>query len=170
MSLPACTDDSADKDGNGVIDYEERESEMESDAFIKIEPGLWETTANFTEINLPQVKGNTKRDMLKKISDGFSSRTCINEEETQKPSADFFGGQGAEDCSYKRFDISGQQAQIIVSCKIETLGNPEISLNGIMEPKQNNFDVVLKMDMPVIGKVSLKGTSQRQHLGDCPST
>jgi hypothetical protein len=34
LALASCSDNSADRDGNGIIDEEERSAEMDYDAFI----------------------------------------------------------------------------------------------------------------------------------------
>jgi len=147
MILSACADQSADKDGDGIVNASERKSEMNSDAFMQVEAGLWETKAIFTETDAPGLSEKARKKLLSKISEGLSTRSCITEEDVNKLDADFFGGQGSEDCEYKQFDISGKKADIIVSCSVENIGNVDISLAGYMEPKSSEFDTVLTMKM-----------------------
>lgn len=167
--ITACTDDSADSDGNGIIDTDERKSEMLSDAFIEVEAGLWETTTNFTDIDMPAISGARKEKLLKQISQGFSSQTCISEEEAKEPDADFFGGDGSENCEYERFDMSGQLAEIIVNCKVDNIGAAQIHLNGKIDSKEHVFDTKLTMKMPGLGDIVMDGTVQRNHIGYCPT-
>lgn len=162
-----CSDFSADKDGDGIINEQERAFEMDSDAFIEIKPGLWETKTMFTKAEMPGLPPNLKTRLLKELSQGLSSKSCITEKDTATLDADFFGGEGAENCDYKQFDISGNNANILVSCKIDQLGIVDVALKGYMEPTTNEFDTVLTMKMDGLGEMKFSGITLRNHIGDC---
>lgn len=168
VSMAACTDNSADSNGDGIVNADERTHEMLSDAFIESEPGLWETKTNFTEIDMPAISERKKAKMLEKISEGFSSTSCLSPEDAKQPDADFFGGEGSENCMYERFDMSGQLAEIAVICTIENIGDVKINLNGKMEPTVHAFDTELKISMPGLGDIGMNGTVERKHVGECP--
>ena len=58
--LASCSDNSADKDNNGVIDSKERAAEMDYDAFIPMKAGQWETKFVFTDIDVPTLGSWTR--------------------------------------------------------------------------------------------------------------
>lgn len=170
LCLSACSDSSADKDGDGIINKSERALEMNSDAFIQIEPGLWETVAMFDKADMPGLPIKTQTKLLSELSKGLSSKSCVSEEEANALDADFFGGEGAKNCDYKQFDISGNKANILVSCKIDKIGIVELALDGYMDLKSSEFDTILTMKMDGIGDMKFSGKTTRNHVGDCANT
>lgn len=168
LFLTGCSDFSADKDGDGIVNKEERSFEMNSDAFIEIEHGLWETKAIFDKADMPGVPQKLQIKLLEELSSGLSSKSCVTEQDANTLDADFFGGEGAENCDYKQFDISGNNADIIVSCKIDDLGIVDVALKGNMQAKTNEFETVLTMKMAGVGEMKFTGITYRNHIGECP--
>ena len=64
LALAGCADSSADKDGNGIIDSEERAAEMDYDAFIPMKAGLWETKFVFDDIKVPTLGKSQKKQIM----------------------------------------------------------------------------------------------------------
>ena len=159
VPLASCSDMSADKDGNGIIDSEERAAEMDYDAFIPMKAGEWETRFVFTDINVPTLGKSQKRQIMDEVAKSTSSRTCLTEAEAKKPGADFFGGSGAEKCVYKAFDVSGQKVRMKLSCGMEGMGRTE-------------FKYASKVDvrLPMIGKVKMTGNATGKYVGACTAT
>lgn len=169
MVLASCSDNSADKDGNGVIDSEERAAEMDYDAFIPMKAGQWETRFVFTDINVPTLGKTEKRQIMDEVAKSASSRTCLTEAEAKKPGADFFGGNGAEKCVYKAFDVSGQNVRMKLSCGMEGMGSVDMELAGVMGETEFNYDSKVDVRLPMIGKVKMTGNATGKYVGACPA-
>ena len=170
MALAACADNSADKDGNGIIDSEERAAEMDYDAFIPMKAGLWETKFVFSDINVPTLGKAQKQQIMDEVAKSASSRSCLTEADAKKPGADFFGGNGAEKCVYKAFDVSGQNVQMKLSCGMDGMGSVDMELAGVMGETEFNYDSKVNVRLPMVGKVAMQGKATGKYVGACPAS
>ena len=170
LALSACADNSADKDGNGIVDSEERAAEMDYDAFIPMKAGLWETKFVFAEINVPTLGKAEKQQIMDEVAKSASSRSCLTEADAKKPGADFFGGNGAEKCIYKAFDVSGQNVQMKLSCGMDGMGSVDMELAGVMGETEFNYDSKVDVRLPMIGKVAMRGKATGKYVGACPAS
>lgn len=170
LALSACADNSADKDGNGIVDSEERAAEMDYDAFIPMKAGLWETKFVFAEINVPTLGKAEKQQIMDEVAKSASSRSCLTEADAKKPGADFFGGNGAEKCIYKAFDVSGQNVQMKLSCGMDGMGSVDMELAGVMGETEFNYDSKVDVRLPMVGKVAMRGKATGKYVGACPAS
>jgi len=170
LALSACADNSADKDGNGIVDSEERAAEMDYDAFIPMKAGLWETKFVFAEINVPTLGKAEKQQIMDEVAKSASSRSCLTEADAKKPGADFFGGNGAEKCVYKAFDVSGQNVQMKLSCGMDGMGSVDMELAGVMGETEFNYDSKVDVRLPMVGKVAMRGKATGKYVGACPAS
>lgn len=168
ISLVSCSDNGADKDGNGIVDSKERAAEMDYDAFIPMRAGLWETKFVFSDINVPTLGKSEKQQIMDEIAKSASSRSCLSEAEAKKPGADFFGGDGAEKCLYKAFDVSGQNVRLKLSCGMEGIGSIDMELAGVMGETAFNYESAVDVRLPMFGKVKMKGNAIGKYIGACP--
>lgn len=166
LALSSCGDN-ADENNDGQVSRDERAAEMQHDAFIAMMPGQWNTTFTFNEIDVPTLGKSQKQQIMKEMANGASSSSCLSAEEAKNPGADFFGGNGAEKCIYKKFDVSGQNVKMTLSCTMDGMGNVDMEMKGVIGDDQFNFDADLAMRLPVVGKVKLKGTAVGRHAGAC---
>ena len=170
ISLASCSDSSADKDGDGVVDSAERAAEMDYDAFVPMKSGLWETKFVFTDIDVPTLGKSQKRQMMEEVAKGASSRSCLTPEQAKKPGADFFGGDGAEKCMYKSFDVSGQNVKMTLTCGMEGMGSVDMELAGVMGETEFNYESEVAVRLPMIGKVKMTGNALGKYAGKCPAS
>lgn len=169
VALASCSDNSADRDGDGIIDADERAAEMNYDAFIPMKAGQWETRFMFTDIDVPALGKSEKEEIMREVAKGASSRSCLSGEEAKKPGADFFGGNGAEKCVYKSFDVAGQNVKMKLSCTMEGMGSVDMELKGVMGETEFNYDSEVAIRLPMVGKVKMKGNAIGKHVGACPA-
>jgi Protein of unknown function (DUF3617) len=167
FSIAGCSDDSADRDGDGVVSKQERSAEMASDGFIAMKPGRWETQFAFTNIDVPTLGTKEKQQIMSEMAKGASSVSCLSVEEAKKPGADFFGGQGADDCKYKTFDMSGQKARLALTCGMEGMGSVDIDMAGAMDESKFDFGTDVAMRLPIVGKIKMQGTATGRYVGAC---
>ena len=170
LLINGCADNSADKDGNGVIDSKERTAEMNYDAFIPMKAGLWETKFVFDDINVPTLRKAQKQQIMDAVAKSASSQSCLTEVDAKKPGADFFGGNGAEKCVYKTFDVSGQTVNMNLSCVMEGMGIVDMELAGVMGETEFIYDSKLDVRLPMVGTVAMKGRKTGKYVGSCPAS
>ncbi len=167
LALAACADDSADNDGDGRVSAKERAAEMAADGFIPMQAGRWETKFVFTDIDVPSLGQSKKQQIMEEIAKIASSSSCLSAEEAKNPGADFFGGHGAENCTYKAFDLSGQTARMKLVCSMEGIGSVDMDLDGSMGADRFDFDSNVAMRLPMVGKVALTGKAEGRYAGAC---
>lgn len=167
LALASCSDSSADRDGDGTIDAEERAAEMAADAFIPMKAGRWETKFSFSQIDVPTLGKAQKQQIMDEMAKGASSRSCLSVEEAKRPGADFFGGEGAGKCVYRTFDVSGRNVKMGLRCAMEGMGSVDMDLAGTMDESRFNFDTEMALRLPMVGAVKLKGTAIGKHAGAC---
>lgn len=168
--LAACSDNGADADNDGTITKEEVVAEAASGGGdITMRAGQWEHTVEFTEIDLPGVPDNMKDMVRQNMGGKVTSTSCMTQEEAEKPDADFFGGEGQDDCTYEEFDRSGNKMKLRMTCDAGNGGTAKVAMDG--EFGADRF--TLKMDNTVsggqMGDVKMKGTISGRRLGDCPA-
>jgi hypothetical protein len=165
--LAGCSGNDADTDGDGKVSREERAAEMSSDGYLAMKPGRWKMQFTFTELDVPRLGKKEKQDILEKASSEASGFSCLSAAEASKPGADFFGGKGAEDCTYSTFDISGNKAKMTVSCGMGGLGKAEMEMDGTVDDTQLDFDTKFRLSVPLAGKMKLAGKLTGTHEGKC---
>ncbi len=170
LLINGCAENSADKDGNGFIDSKERAAEMNYDAFIPMKAGLWETKFVFDDINVPTLRKAQKQQIMDAVAKSASSQSCLTEVDAKRPGADFFGGNGAEKCVYKTFDVSGQTVNMNLSCAMEGMGTVEMALAGVMGETEFIYDSKLDVRLPMVGTVAMKGRKTGKYVGSCPAS
>ncbi len=170
LLINGCAENSADKDGNGFIDSKERAAEMNYDAFIPMKAGLWETKFVFDDINVPTLRKAQKQQIMDAVAKSASSQSCLTEVDAKKPGADFFGGNGAEKCVYKTFDVSGQTVNMNLSCVMEGMGIVDMELAGVMGETEFIYDSKLDVRLPMVGTVAMKGRKTGKYVGSCPAS
>ncbi|MCF8471807.1 MAG: DUF3617 domain-containing protein [Sphingomonadaceae bacterium] len=174
LALSACSEKGADGSGvkgaNGIIDSQERTAEMDYDAFIPMKAGLWETNFVFTDINVPTLGKAEKQQIMNEVAKSASSQSCLTKAEAKKPDADFFGGNGAEKCVYKAFDVSGQNVRMKLSCGMDSMGSVDMELSGVMGETEFDYDSKLDVRLPMVGKVAMQGNAMGKYIGACPAS
>lgn len=165
-SLAGCSD-SADTNGDGSVSRAERAEEMRRDGYLAMQPGRWRMDFAFTDIDVPRLGEQEKASIKAELAKGASGVSCLSEADAAKPGPDFFGGKGAEDCSYKQFDIAGNRVKMALSCGMGDLGKAKMDLNGTMGDADFQFDTDLEVQVPMAGKIKLKGKMTGKHEGAC---
>ncbi len=159
--------DNADQDGDGNISKSERAEEMRRDGYLNMAPGRWKIDVSFSDINVPGL-GRKERDEIKaKFAEGISGTSCLTAEEAARPGANFFGGAGTENCTYKQFDIAGNQVKMTISCGMGDLGKADIALDGTVEGQSFLFDSKTELKLPIVGRTTLIGKMNGKHDGKC---
>jgi hypothetical protein len=168
LALAGCNRGSeSDTNGDGKVSADERAKELAQDGYMPVKPGRWKTEFKFTEIDVPRLGKKEREDLLREAEQGASGVSCLSAAEAAKPGADFFGGKGAEDCTYKTFDLAGNRATMHVICGMGTLGKADVELDGTVGDTQFDFDTKLTVSVPLAGKIKLAGTMTGKHDGKC---
>jgi Protein of unknown function (DUF3617) len=163
LVLASCSGGNADRDGSDDA------TELDFAGFVPMKAGLWETKFRFDDIDVPTLGRSQKQQIMDEIADNASGRTCLSAGDAKKPTADFFGGNGAEKCVYKAFEAARRNVKMRLICSMDGMGSAEMNLSGVMGRTQFNYDSKVDVRLPMIGKVKLTGNATGKYVGACPA-
>jgi len=166
--LAGCSDSGgADSDGDGTITQAEAEAEMAGGPGTNMRPGNWETKIEYTELNVPGIPEEMKDMFKRNMGSGITSTQCLTEEDMEEPSAEFFGAQQQEGCSYEEFDRSGNRMTIKMTCEVPGGGVSKTALEGEFSDDSYTLDIDGTFAGGPTGDVTMKGTISGKRIGDC---
>ncbi len=167
--LGGCNDN-ADTDGDGTVSSKERAVEMNRDGYLALAPGRWQHSVTFTEIDVPKLAAAQKQKIIEAAGKESLHYSCLSKAEAAKPGPDFFGGAGSENCTYQKFDLAGNQADMAISCQMGNMGKTDMELSGKVGTDDFNFDTKVIVHLPMIGKsrtIKMAGTMTGKNMGAC---
>jgi hypothetical protein len=167
LLLTASCSDSGDGNGDGKITRQERATEMAQDGYLAMQPGRWKTETKFSDIDVPRLGKNEREALMREAEGGASGLSCLSAADAAKPGADFFGGKGAEDCNYSKFDLAGNRATMTLNCGIGGMGKAAMELDGTVGETSFVFDTKLTIDVPIAGKIKMSGAMTGKYEGKC---
>ena len=157
----------SDTNGDGTVSRDERTKELAQDGYMPIQPGRWKIDFKFSEIDVPRLGNKEKLDALRELESQASGISCLSPAEASKPSAEFFGGEGSENCTYKKFDLAGNRVSMEVACGMGGMGKVDMELDGTVGDTQFDYDTKFTVAVPLAGKIKLSGKMTGKHEGKC---
>ena len=166
--IAGCSDSGADADQDGTITNEEVANEMNQ---VTLEPGEWENTVEFVDVEIEGLPEGTSAAMLEQMkAQKTTSKSCITEEQAKNPGAEFFAAQDKINCEVKKFDMSGGAIDSAMSCKNMGggPGNMDMAMTGQYGP--SSYDMKMEMVAGAAGmKMNISAKSTGKRIGDCPA-
>ncbi len=166
LSLSACNK-AADSDGDGEVSRDERTGRIPAEVNLPLKAGLWQSSATFTQIEVPGLSKKKKQDIMTRMSKAASKKSCLTAQQALRPPADFFGGGIKDACNYRNFDMQKSEVQMALSCEMDGMAIADMDMRGTMNADQYGFDVSTELRLPMVGKVKLTGRSEGRFLGAC---
>jgi Protein of unknown function (DUF3617) len=169
-SLVCGCADSGDGDGDGKISRQERAEEMRRDGYLAMTPGRWKTDIHFSDIDVPQLAAVQRKQIAAEAGEQAARYACLSKTQAAQPGADFFGGVGSEKCTYTRFDISGNKADMALKCGMGEVGRADMDLRGTVEAEAFQFETKVTVHLPMVGKsrkITMTGQMTGKYEGAC---
>lgn len=167
LFLLACSDGGADADGDGTITGDEMAREMRQGPEVAMEPGRWEQSLSFSELDMPGAPAQLKGVMEQNMGAKVTTDTCLTEDQVGRPDADFFAGKGRDNCEYQEFDRSGNHIKLRMTCEDEGGATNQIAMEGDFSPTAYTFDMAVDVKGGAAGPMSMKGTIAAKRIGEC---
>jgi hypothetical protein len=171
LALAACSDGGADKDGDGKISKEEVAAEAEA---IKFSAGEWENKVEIVDVKFdesklpPEAKGMTGAIVKQMVGQVQTTKNCLTEEQAKKPGADFLAGAENDECTYKKFDLSGGKIDADIQCKGKEAGQEgNIKLAGTFTSSTYDMQMDMVMQSPQTGSMTIKAKNSAKRIGEC---
>ena len=167
LMLAACSNGGADADGDGRITAQEARAEMESGPEVKMRPGEWENSIQFTELDLQgmpeEMQGMVKGMLGQKITD----TTCRTDEESAQLDEEFFKNTQNGECTTQEFDRSGNSLKVRMTCTPPTGGEAKVAVDGTFGEEEFRMTMTSDADGGELGAISMKGEITGRRIGDC---
>lgn len=166
--LAGCADKGADNDGDGKITAAEVAEEMNE---VTLEPGEWENTVEIVDVKIEGLPEGTPAGIMDSMKGKVTTtKSCITEEEAEKPGAQFFAAQEKNNCEVKKFDMSGGAVSSEMSCS--NMGGAPGSMTMAMDGQYgpSSYDMTMNMNGGAAGmKMNISAKSSGKRIGDCPA-
>lgn len=169
FTLTACGGGAveADADGDGNVTADEmREAVAASGDDIRPEPGLYSTTMDVLEIDMPGAPAAMK-DMMSAAM-GTSIEYCVTPEMAEKGFEDSIKESQNGDCNVSSFTLDGGNIDMAMSCKTgEGGGTMDMTMNGVVTPTTSDMTMTMNGSVAEMGDVAMKVAYKQKRIGEC---
>lgn len=166
--IAGCSDQGADKNGDGKITSEEVAQEMNR---VTLEPGEWENTVEIVDVKIDGLPEGTPAGIMDRMKGQVTtSKSCITEEQAKNPGAQFFAAQKETNCDVKKFNMSGGAVSSEMTCTNMggAPGNMTMAMDGQYGP--SSYDMTMNMNGGAGGmKMNISAKSNGKRIGSCPA-
>jgi Protein of unknown function (DUF3617) len=169
MAISGCSGGDADANGDGKISGAELKTEMASGGAMKMKAGQWETTIAFSSVDAKGLPAGAKDQMMAAMGKGVTVKSCLTQEQVDKPGADFFGSPEGSNCEFQQLDRSGNNMKVEMTCKPNGATVLASKMNGTFSETSYSMTMEQKVSGTPMGDMTMKGKIDGKRLGDCPA-
>ncbi len=167
--ISGCSKKETDSNGDGKISADEVKTELSSGGKMAMKPGLWEIKINFTDISGDQLPAGAKDMMMAQMGKGMTNKSCMTEEQVNKPGGDLFGTPGDNSCTFNKFDRNGNKMTVDMTCKPAGGMTLNSKMEGEFGEESYKMSMEQQMEGAPMGKITMKGNIEGKRLGACPT-
>ena len=168
--LAACGS-GADSNNDGKVSSDEVVAEAAG--AIKPQPGLYRTSFEMLELNVPGMPDAVKQQMQAQMGGTGAARTstfCLTPEEAAANGAEQMAKNMAEgNCTVGRFAVSGGTISTEMTCTGAGGATSHVVMDGQMTATTSTMTMTNEMEMAGMGKMQMKARTTSERIGDCPA-
>ena len=168
LALAGCSKKNTDQDGDGKVSAAEVSSEMANGGAMEMKPGEWEVKIDFSAIEGAGIPEAAKAAIKEQIGKGVTSKSCLTKEEAAKPGAGLFGSPKDSNCTFAKFDRTGNKLSIDMTCKPSGM-TLKSKMDGSFGAENYLMTMEQTMEGLPTGAITMTGTITGKRLGDCPA-
>ncbi len=166
--LAAC---GGDADTDGAVSGDEIAAEAAN--MIQPQPGLYRTSFELLEVNVPGASDAVKQGVQAQMGGAAEVAKpityCLTPEQAAANGAQEMAKRMAEgDCTVARFDVSGNNISTEMQCTGGGAGPTRVVMDGQMTATSSTMTQTAEMDLPGVGKIQTKTRISAERVGDCP--
>lgn len=151
-------------DAAEVADKARRASER-----IKPEPGQYRVTVEEVALDIPGAPKGAAEMMAGAMGQGRTSEYCLTQADVDKGYEEMAKRSQDASCTYQRFDVSGGKIDAAMTCKGEGGSTVNAVMSGTAGRTSSTMDMTMDMEMPGMGKGTMRMKSRHERIGDCPA-
>jgi hypothetical protein len=172
--LAACggdADTAADAEGDGAAG--DGAALAEAAGAIKLQPGLYRTSFEQLEFNVPGASNAVKQQMQASMGGPAEVAKpityCFTPEQAAANGPEEMAKKMAEgNCTATRFDVSGGSISSEMQCSGADGVTTRVLMDGQMTATGSTMTMTQEMQIPVVGKIEIKSRATSERVGDCP--
>jgi Protein of unknown function (DUF3617) len=169
LAISACSDKGADADGDGKISDAEATAEMGSGGKMAMKPGEWEVKISFDKIDAPGIPANLQGKMKEQMGQGMTQKSCLTQEQVDKPGGDFFGAPAEANCTFDELSRSGNGMKVAMTCKPAGNMTVKSKMDGQFAAETYTMTIEQATEGTPMGAVKMTGKIEGKRVGDCPA-
>ena len=140
-------------------------------AAVALQPGQWETTMQFTSIEVPGVPEAQVAQMRQMMTRPQVRSECMTPQQAANPTGNMMNPGGAGACQFSQSTFAGGTINVQGSCNAGGRGSMNMSLTGTYPPTTMNAQVTSTVRPPAgtpgPQEVRMSGTMSARRTGDC---
>jgi len=162
LALAACSG-GEEQAGSGETISSEEVAERARGA-IKPQPGLYRSTVEVVEVDMPGAA-----DMVKRMMGGSNSTSeyCLTPEEADRGFEEMARNSQEGDCSFERFDVDGGRIDAAMNCTANGGAPMRLTLQGTGTTTSSEVAMTMETDMPGMGTANVRMKATHQRIGEC---
>lgn len=146
-----------------------------SGSAVSLQPGQWETTVQFTSIEMPGAPEQMVAPMRAAMSAPQTRSECMTPEQAANPAGRMMNPGGpANSCQYTENTFSGGTIRVHGTCQQPGRGSMQMNMDGSYTATTMTATVTSEMHAPPgtpgPQAIRMSGTLAGRRTGDCPAT
>ena len=140
---------------------------------VALQPGEWETTIQFTELDVPGMPPEMTNQMRQMMGQPQSNRACMTPEEAANPAGDIVGGENNRNCDYSESTFAGGTIRVRGTCRDPGGGTSQMALEGSYTATSMQARITTEQQggagAPAGQSMRMSGNLAARRVGDCPA-
>lgn len=143
---------------------------------VALQPGQWETTVQFKDIQVPGQPEAAVAQMRQMLSQPQTRSECITPEQAANPGGNMVNPGGGNNCTFTENTFSGGTINVQGTCQETGAGTATMSMEGSYTPTTMEAEITSEVQAPQGAAaggpqtVRMSGTFTSRRTGDCPAS
>ena len=143
----------------------------------QIQPGQWETSVQFSSIEVPGMPPEAAESMRQMMARPQTRQECITPEQAANPTGNLANvGGSAGTCEFGEQTFSGGNIRMRATCRQADQTSMQMSMEGTYTPTTMQANITSEVTPPPAAvaaggpqEVRMRGTFSSRRIGDCPA-
>ena len=140
---------------------------------VALQPGQWETTVQFTSIEVPGVPEAQLAQMREMMSRPQTRSECITPEQAANPTGNMMSPGGGDACQFSESTFAGGTIRMRGTCQQPGQGTAQMSMEGSYTATTMQANISSEVQAPAGApqggpqSVRMSGTFSSRRTGEC---
>ena len=139
---------------------------------VALQPGQWETSVQFTEVDIPGAPPEAVNQMRQAIARPQTRSECITPEQAANPTGNMVSA-GAGNCQFTESTFENGNINVQGTCEQAGAGTATVSMEGSYTPTTMEAEITSEVQAPAGAaadgpqSVRMSGTFTSRRTGEC---